>query len=164
MSQRPGLFLIAVVFSGCICGPLPSGLDAGEIPAGGRADAGGDAGPNAQERYTFAGCPDDGGSVGCARHRVFECALEAIRDKYALCQSPSDCVAVFPPNCIDAMRCPPAAVNDAGAFLSEVSVETERYCDGGGCLGTGACSRSYQRSLSDCIGGRCVAVQDDGGL
>lgn len=148
------------------CTPVPQpGQDAGMMD-GGSLDAGtADAG-DSQERYTYPGC-DDAGTYHCPRSNVFVCALNSIREKYVSCQMASDCVAVSATNCFDHLTdCPPAAVNDAGAaaFLVEANAEGERYCDGGKCRGAGSCAFSYQRRLVDCTSGRCVALQDDGGI
>lgn len=150
------------------CSSMPA-LDAGTPDAGmpdaGQADAGRpDSGePDSQERYTFAGC-DDAGSSGCPRDLVFACALNTIRERYSSCQTAADCIAVSTTNCVDVLTvCPPAAVNDAGAFLAEANAEGEHYCRTGRCRGFGSCGLSFQQRLVDCVAGRCVAMRDDAG-
>lgn len=149
--------------------PPPAPTDDAGFPDAGAPDAGSavDAGRlDSQENYTYSGC-DDAGTYGCPRSLVFVCALNAIRERYAWCQSPADCVLVSATNCFAHLTsCPPAAVNDAGAaaFLAEANAEGERYCDGGTCRVSGLCAVSYQRQLVDCVSGRCVAISDDGGF
>lgn len=162
-----------MALASCSSPPPGPGDDAGVVDAGirdaGAPDAGStgvDAGRlDSQEHYTYAGC-DDAGTYGCPRSLVFVCALNSIRERYAACQSPADCVLVSATNCFAHLTtCPPAAVNDAGAsaFLAEANAEGERYCDGGNCRISGLCAVSYQRQFVDCVGGRCVALSDDGG-
>lgn len=164
MKPSHARFVTVVLFSvGLVAGCTPvsqPGPDASSPDSGS---------PDSQERYTYPGCDDAGTNpgAGCPRELVFVCALNSIREKYVSCASAADCVAVSATNCIDYFTtCLPAAVNNAGsaAFLEEASAQGDRYCGGGGCRGFGHCAFSYRRRLVDCISGRCVALQDDGGI
>lgn len=135
-------------------------------PACSSGDAGADAG-DSQERYRFAGCEDAGRLSGCPNMGIFYCALATIEARHDGCSDAGECVAINLGDCVHARNgCPPAAINGSrrAQYQAEALAEVRAYCDRSTCVGAASCAGNFSEGRTSCVGGRCVAVSNDGGL